>query len=323
MPDRDLTFTPAAELLRLYRARKASPLEVMQAVLARIDAVNPTVNAIVTLARDAALWRRAPGHGRAQAEAPRCRRCSACRCPSRTSRRPRASARPRARSSSRTTCPTRTRSSSQRLRAAGAIVIGKTNTPEFAFGANTVNAVFGATRNPWNPTLHRRRLQRRRGGGAGHRHVPARRGHRPRRLAAQARRRSAAWSASARRPACVPRYPSVLAWDTLLGRGPDGAHGRRHRADAVGDGRPRRPRAALLRRWTRASSAGGEGAVGQGLARRVDAGSRRPHARRRRGARASSSSAVQRLPLARRPRGGGVPGLQRRAGDRARSRAAC
>src|SRR5262249_41607275 len=40
-----------------------------------------------------------------------------------------------------------------RLKAAGAIVIGKTNTPEFATGANTVNAVFGATRNPWNPAL--------------------------------------------------------------------------------------------------------------------------------------------------------------------------
>src|SRR5882724_2737597 len=52
---RDLCFTPAVELLKLYRTRKVSPLEVMQAVLARIDAVNPTVNAIVTLARDAAL----------------------------------------------------------------------------------------------------------------------------------------------------------------------------------------------------------------------------------------------------------------------------
>jgi amidase len=40
-----------------------------------------------------------------------------------------------------------------RLKAAGAIVIGKTNTPEFAAGANTVNAVFGATRNPWNLAL--------------------------------------------------------------------------------------------------------------------------------------------------------------------------
>ena len=32
-------------------------------------------------------------------------------------------------------------------------MIGKTNTPEFAFGPNTVNTVFGATRNPWNLAL--------------------------------------------------------------------------------------------------------------------------------------------------------------------------
>jgi amidase len=37
----------------------------------------------------------------------------------------------------------------QRLRAAGAIVVGKTNTPEFGVGSHTFNEVFGATRNPW------------------------------------------------------------------------------------------------------------------------------------------------------------------------------
>ena len=36
-----------------------------------------------------------------------------------------------------------------RLRAAGAIVVGKTNTPEFGVGSHTFNRVFGATRNPW------------------------------------------------------------------------------------------------------------------------------------------------------------------------------
>jgi amidase len=39
------------------------------------------------------------------------------------------------------------------LRKAGAIVVGKTNTPEFGAGANTFNEVFGATRNPWNTRL--------------------------------------------------------------------------------------------------------------------------------------------------------------------------
>ena len=39
----------------------------------------------------------------------------------------------------------------QRLRAAGAVVVGKTNTPEFAAGGNTWNDVFGRTSNPWDP----------------------------------------------------------------------------------------------------------------------------------------------------------------------------
>ncbi|HEU5220182.1 MAG TPA: amidase family protein [Gemmatimonadales bacterium] len=39
----------------------------------------------------------------------------------------------------------------ERLRAAGAIILGKTNTPEFAAGGNTWNDVFGRTRNPWDP----------------------------------------------------------------------------------------------------------------------------------------------------------------------------
>ena len=38
----------------------------------------------------------------------------------------------------------------QRLKAAGCVVVGKTNTPELGFKADTVNEVFGATRNPWN-----------------------------------------------------------------------------------------------------------------------------------------------------------------------------
>jgi amidase len=48
----------------------------------------------------------------------------------------------------------------QRLRAAGAVILGKTNCPEFAAGGNTFNDVFGRTRNPWN-------LERSAGGSTG------------------------------------------------------------------------------------------------------------------------------------------------------------
>src|SRR3989442_1396660 len=40
----------------------------------------------------------------------------------------------------------------RRLRDAGAVILGKTNCPEFAAGGNTFNDVFGRTRNPWDPT---------------------------------------------------------------------------------------------------------------------------------------------------------------------------
>ena len=40
----------------------------------------------------------------------------------------------------------------RRLRGAGAVILGKTNCPEFAAGANTFNEVFGRTRNPWDPS---------------------------------------------------------------------------------------------------------------------------------------------------------------------------
>ena len=154
MSDRDLCFTPATELVRLYRARRVSPLEVMQAVLARIDAVNPALNAYVTLAREAALAaaRRATaalGRGRGTALPPLHGVPVSIKDLTLTA-------------GIRTTegskvyehrVPTEDALIVARLRAAGAIVVGKTNTPEFGAGGNTFNAVFGATRNPWNPAL--------------------------------------------------------------------------------------------------------------------------------------------------------------------------
>ena len=153
MTTRDLCFTPATELQRLYRRAQTSPLEVMEAVLARVDAVNPKLNAIVTLTRESALRE-------ARAATAALRRKSKTLGPlhgvpvtikdlTHTK-------------GLRTTwgskvfedhVPTEDAIIVERLKAAGAIVIGKTNTPEFGAGGNTFNAVFGVTRNPWNPAL--------------------------------------------------------------------------------------------------------------------------------------------------------------------------
>ena len=210
---RDLTFAPAAELLRLYRARKASPLDVMQAVLGRIDAVNPQVNAIVTLARDAALWearrataalkrdaaaaaavRRAGGHQGRHADA-------------------RASARRMARSSSRTTCPTRTRWSSQRLRAAGAIVHRQDEHAGVRLRSEHGQHRLRRHAQPVEP----RRAPPAAPAAARRPRWPPACARSPRAPISAARyagrRPSAASSASARRPASIPRHPSVLAWD--------------------------------------------------------------------------------------------------------------
>src|SRR5438552_9635060 len=215
---RDLTFTPAVELVKLYRTRKASPLEVMQSLLARIDAVNPQVNAIVTLAREAALWeaRRATAALKRGAALPTLfgvpvgiKDVTATR-------------------GLRTTygsklfedhVPEEDALVVQRLRAAGAIVIGKTNTPEFAFGPNTTNAVFGATRNPWNLALTA-------GGSSGGSAAALATGMCP---LAEGTDLGGSLPGPASycgvvgfrtTPGLIPRHPSVLAWDTYSVEGP-------------------------------------------------------------------------------------------------------
>jgi amidase len=214
----DLTFTPAARLAALYRARKVSPLETLTALLDRIDRVNPRVNAIVTLAREPALAaaRRATAALRRGAALPPLfgipvgiKDVTATR-------------------GLRTThgsklfadhVPEADALVVERLRAAGAIVLGKTNTPEFAFGPNTVNDVFGATRNPWD-------LARTAGGSSGGSAAALATGMCPLAegtdLGGSLRGPAAFCGVVGFRttPGLVPRHPSVLAWDTYSVEGP-------------------------------------------------------------------------------------------------------
>ena len=97
MPD-DLHYLPANEALALFRARELSPVELMQATIARIEAVDGAVNALPIRFFDEALEAGAAGRGAVRRPAAASRaRSRASRSPSRTKSRSRASPAPRAR----------------------------------------------------------------------------------------------------------------------------------------------------------------------------------------------------------------------------------
>ncbi|MGY2050958.1 amidase [Methylobacterium sp. JK268] len=152
MPDADLTRLHATDLLGMIRGGAVSCREVMRAHLDRIARLNPSANAIVSLRdpdallaeadaadRDRAAGRwRGPLHGLPHAvkdTVPAAGLPWTQGSPLFRSRVPEADAPHVA-----------------RLRAAGAILIGKTNVPEFGLGSHTVNLVFGPTRNAYDPS---------------------------------------------------------------------------------------------------------------------------------------------------------------------------
>ena len=145
----DLCDLTAVELAAQIRAKKVSARDVMTAHLARIARVNPKINAIVTLVAD-----------RAMADAKKADELQARGGPLGPLH-----GLPVAHKDLVSTAGIRTTYGSpmfrdnvptvdalivKRIRAAGAITLGKTNTPEFGAGSNTFNAVFGATHNPYN-----------------------------------------------------------------------------------------------------------------------------------------------------------------------------
>jgi amidase len=146
-----LCFTSAVEMAALIRAKKLSAREALAEHLKQIDRVNPHVNAIVTLVADEAVAAAArademqargetigPLHGLPVAHKDLIETAGV-----------------------RTTfgsplykdnVPTKDNLLVTRMRAAGAIFLGKTNTPEFGAGSQTFNQVFGATHNPYDLT---------------------------------------------------------------------------------------------------------------------------------------------------------------------------
>ena len=149
MPDESIVLLSAAEIARRVRARELSPVEVLEACLERVERHNPRLNAVVTLDPRA--------HDQAAALE---RRIAAGEDVGILAGVPVGIKDVTEVAGLRTTygsplfadhVPAEDAEVVRRLRAAGAVIVGKTNTPEFAAGGNTFNPVFGRTRNPWNP----------------------------------------------------------------------------------------------------------------------------------------------------------------------------
>jgi amidase len=147
-----LARQPARELARLIRTRAVSPVEVLDAHLDVIERLNPKLNAIVTLAADesrAAARRAEDAVMKSETLGPLHGLPIAIKDVTPTAGIRTTFASPLYRDH----IPAEDAEVVRRLKAAGAIVLAKTNTPEFACGAHTDSALFGPARNPWNPDL--------------------------------------------------------------------------------------------------------------------------------------------------------------------------
>src|SRR5712692_8839343 len=148
----ELVWRPALELAALIRSKQVSPVELTEAVLARIDALNPRLNAFCLVAHDVAR------RGAREAEiavmkgeplgkvhgVPLSIKDVIFTRGLRTTGGSRLFAE---------AVPEEDAIAVARLRAAGGVVLGKTTTSEFGHKALTESLLFGVTRNPWNLEL--------------------------------------------------------------------------------------------------------------------------------------------------------------------------
>jgi aspartyl-tRNA(Asn)/glutamyl-tRNA(Gln) amidotransferase subunit A len=155
----DLHFKPAYELAAMIRRRELKPSELMAATIERIEKTNPKINAFVALRTDAAM---AEARALDEKIAHKEEVGPLAGLPFGVKDLEDVAGLPTTHGSVpfKNLIPREDSVQVARLRAAGAIVIGKTNTSEFGYTAFTRNLLFGTTHNPWN-------LERTPGGSSG------------------------------------------------------------------------------------------------------------------------------------------------------------
>jgi aspartyl-tRNA(Asn)/glutamyl-tRNA(Gln) amidotransferase subunit A len=155
LTDSQLAFASISQIAKLYRTRKLSPVELTRFLLDRIDKLNPRLNAYITVCAELALKQAATAENELS------------KGNGRSPRRDRGPLHgiPISLKDNIYTAGVRTTAGSQILRdfvpkqdapvgtalqQAGAVILGKTNMHEFAYGATNINPHFGSTRNPWD-----------------------------------------------------------------------------------------------------------------------------------------------------------------------------
>lgn len=149
----DAAFTSAAELAAAYRNRSVSPLEVTKSLLARIDRLNPSINAYCHVAHETALADARSSDARWAKGAPL---SPIDGVPTGIKDLIVTNGMPTLRGSKTVDASGPWRDdapAAARLREAGAVILGKTCTPEWGWKGATDSPVTGITRNPWNPHL--------------------------------------------------------------------------------------------------------------------------------------------------------------------------
>ncbi|NVO16363.1 MAG: amidase [Rhodoplanes sp.] len=148
----DLARLDAVALAAAIRSRQVSPREVVEAVIDRIERRDGPVNSICTIAREQARQAALAAEAAVMQGAP----LGPLHGVPVGIKDVTPTAGIRTTFGSKlyeTNIPAADAEVVRRLKAAGAIVVAKTNTPEFAAGANTFNELFGVTRNPWDTRL--------------------------------------------------------------------------------------------------------------------------------------------------------------------------
>src|ERR1700727_1483690 len=147
----ELIYSDATKLAELVRTRAVSPVEVMKAHLDRIEAVNPEVNAIVKIVEDALESAR-----RAEAAVQRGEELGPLHGVPFTAKDSIDTAKVLTQRGSpifKGRTPDTDATSVARMKKAGAILLAKTNLPEFSYGIESDNLLTGRTNNPWNLDL--------------------------------------------------------------------------------------------------------------------------------------------------------------------------